>query len=37
VVPEARVAGRRELSARLAPDGVEGRAAIEVGLGDLTH
>jgi hypothetical protein len=37
VVPGPRVEGRREVTARLSPDNVEGRAAIEIAPGDLTH
>jgi hypothetical protein len=37
VVSGPRVEGRRELTARLEPDGADGRAAIEVVPGDLTH
>ncbi len=37
VVPGPRVEGRREVTARLSPDNVDGRAAIEIAPGDLTH
>lgn len=39
VVPGRRVAGRREIAARLSPDGIVGGAVvdIEVPAGDLTH
>ncbi len=37
VVADTRVSGSRELAARLAPDGPEGRTTIEIIRGDLIH